>query len=68
MKYLILREGSPSKLESLVEEKLNQGWSLQGGLSVATRTYVPDHGYTNREGHWYSQAIVKEPARPDVKP
>jgi hypothetical protein len=59
MRYEVVIADCQYTIERLVNEKLAEGWELQGGVSMAI-TY-DDHEWT----HWYAQAIVKreEPNR-----
>jgi hypothetical protein len=50
MQYKILSNSNSSTLVSMVNEFLNEGWSLQGGVSIAV---IPGYHVT------YAQAIIK---------
>lgn len=50
MKYFVVQEKSSQDLADVVNKMLQDGWKLQGGLSVAA-----DQGYW-----YYCQALVKE--------
>ena len=49
MRYIVLKFDSPHDLEDKVNEKLKQGWRLQGGVSITS------HGMSI----YCSQAMVK---------
>lgn len=49
MRYIVLKFDSPYDLEDKVNEKLKQGWRLQGGVSITS------HGMSI----YCSQAMVK---------
>jgi len=49
MKYLIVEASSANALQEKVQQYINEGWELQGGMSVAT------HGAAS---WWYYQALV----------
>lgn len=51
MKYRILVESFIFDMETQVEEKLKEGWKLQGGVSVVN---------INSSSNRYIQAMVKE--------
>lgn len=53
MHYMIAEASSAAELESKVNVLLQQGWELQGGLSVAT------YGAGQ---WWYYQALVRRRA------
>ncbi|HEY8505588.1 MAG TPA: DUF1737 domain-containing protein [Gemmataceae bacterium] len=60
MEYVILEQDSAEKLQKAVNEYLREGWSLQGGVAVAT------YGMGT---WWYYQAVVRptdESAYPDA--
>jgi hypothetical protein len=53
--YKIIKENSPDEFSKLVTEALNNGWELNGGLSIAC--------YINQENLQqiiYSQSLLKE--------
>ena len=50
MKYIVVQTSSANELTSMVNEMLQQGWKLQGGMSVAG-----DGGY-----RFFCQAMIKE--------
>ena len=56
MKYKILEDNSPSKLEHLIEHHLKEDWKLYGDLKVI---FVPEHNLIHGEEFQYIQAIIK---------
>jgi hypothetical protein len=63
-KYYVVRSDHPDTLDDLVNERLAQGWQLQGGISVCVIP-VPEAGHINSDvgdAHWYTyvQAVVRE--------
>ena len=65
IKYYVVQSDHPETLDDQVNEKLAEGWSLQGGVSVCALR-VPQMGATVNpdigDAHWYTyaQAMVKE--------
>jgi hypothetical protein len=51
--YLIVEENSAAGLQEKVQRLINEGWTPQGGLSVAT--YAAGNW-------WYYQAMVRQAA------
>jgi hypothetical protein len=50
MKYFVVQESSADALTDTVNEMLEDGWKLQGGMSVGG-----DNGY-----RFFCQAMIKE--------
>lgn len=50
MEYLILRSTNVEGLEELIRKAFEDGYQLQGGVSLATR---------ENNDLWYAQAIIK---------
>lgn len=65
-KYYVAHSDHVETLENQVNEKLDQGWQLQGGISVCM-VRAPKAGEAIRnpdigDAHWYTyvQALTKE--------
>jgi hypothetical protein len=54
MRYIVVCENSPDGLVSQVANRLNEGWQLQGGVSVSP---IDDAEYS-RGTLLYSQAMT----------
>lgn len=69
IKYSVVERGDIEELEDAVNERLNEGWELQGGVSVAISAYVgkvpaeykDDPDYPEKIGgeEKYCQAMTK---------
>jgi hypothetical protein len=55
MRYIVLCDNSPDGLVSQVADHLNEGWQLQGGVSVSP---IDDAKY-QRGTLLYSQAVTR---------
>lgn len=59
MRYEILQSSSTTDLQAQVQERLDKGWVLAGGLSLAQM--VQRDGYGNQWNEpWYTQAVLWE--------
>lgn len=57
-KYIIISDSEPEVVENRINELLEQGWQLAGGLSMAYKHEHTEHGHI--PGHLvYAQALVK---------
>lgn len=52
MQYTVVRHHSQQQFEIEVNQKLQEGWQLQGGVSIATNAHTSNL--------YFAQAFVKE--------
>ena len=59
IRYVILYANSPQELAFQINESLDRGWSLQGGVSVLKETIRTSNAHEEVFFRYY-QAMIKE--------
>jgi hypothetical protein len=57
LQYYLVRTDHPDKLDEQVNERLAQGWQLQGGVSMCA---IPNPNEPDKLWWTYAQAMVRE--------